>query len=396
MLHGVILSGGSGERFWPLSRAAYPKQFLTLQGERTLLQATRDRCSSWIPDERLWVVTNQQQAAEVQRQLSSIPEEHILAEPVGRNTAAAIGWAAVCLLAEDPDAVMVVMPADHVIQNTEDFQSAIQHAACFVTDKPEALFLFGIPPTTPATGYGYIKLVLPQPQKEGLHKRKVATAEPGIPNTPPMPSFDQGQGRPADRTEHETPRIFQVESFHEKPTRTVAERYLEQGSYLWNCGLFVWRADTILSMLKCLEPELHQGLMEIAADWGSARSQTTLQSVFPGLKAISIDHAILEKADSVYVMKAEFDWDDLGSYSALARLHGSDSDGNTFLGDVCSVETRHCLVSSSEGHLIATSNVEGLVIVHTPDVTLVARQDDEDGLRKLVQRLRDAGYEDRL
>ena len=365
MLHGVILSGGSGERFWPLSRAAYPKQFLTLQGERTLLQATRDRCSSWIPDERLWVVTNQQQAAEVQRQLSSIPEEHILAEPVGRNTAAAIGWAAVCLLAEDPDAVMVVMPADHVIQDTEGFQSAIQHAACFVADNPEALFLFGIPPTTPATGYGYLKLV---PQ----------------------------QGRPADRTENETPRIFQVDSFHEKPTRTVAKRYLEQGSYLWNCGLFVWRADTILSMLKCLEPDLHQGLMKIAAGWGSARSQTTLQSVFPGLKAISIDHAVLEKADSVYVMKAKFDWDDLGSYSALARLHGSDSDGNTFLGDVCSVETRHCLVSSSEGHLIATSNVEGLVIVHTPDVTLVARQDDEDGLRKLVQRLRDAGYEDRL
>lgn len=351
MLHGVIMSGGSGTRFWPLSRLTRPKQFLTFGGERTLLQATADRCEPLIPPERLWVVTNALQAAETRRQLPHLPPEQVLVEPQGRNTAPCVGLAAVHLLRRDPDAIMVLMPADHLIAPGELFREGVETAARLVEDDPQRLVLFGVPPTWPATGFGYIE-------------RGAPLAESGA---------------------------FQVLSFREKPDHETAVGYLQAGHYLWNCGIFVWRAETILDRIREFEPELAAGLERMAAALGTPDAERVVQREFPQLKSISIDYAVLERAAPVCVVEARFDWDDVGSWEALARLEGSDGAGNTIIGPHCGLDTRGCIIHSAGGHLIATCDVEDLLIVHTPDATLVARRGDEEALRRIIRELQDRG-----
>jgi mannose-1-phosphate guanylyltransferase len=353
MLQGVIMSGGSGTRFWPLSRTARPKQFLRFGEDRTLLQSTAERCDPLIPGERMWVVTNAVQAQETQRQLAQVPPPHILVEPVGRNTAPCVGLAALQLLKEDPDAVMAVMPADHSISPPDAFRQALAQAAALVAEDEQRLVLFGVRPNYPATGFGYI--------------------EQGEPLT---------AGGSARR----------VRSFREKPDLETAESYLSAGRYLWNCGIFVWKARTILDRLAQFEPELHAGLEQIAAappDEYDAR----LSAKFPGLKSISIDYAVLERAENVCVLEAPYQWDDVGSWEALARLEGQDGEGNTVVGTHCGLDTHGCLIQSHEGHLVATVNVSDLLIVHTPDATLVTRRGDEQAMRRIIEELKSRGLE---
>ncbi|MBX3443342.1 MAG: mannose-1-phosphate guanylyltransferase [Planctomyces sp.] len=355
MLHAVIMAGGSGTRFWPLSRQSFPKQLLTLVGERSLIQSTSDRCSGWIPVERHWVVTNAAQAEATRGQLPEVPAAHLLVEPCARNTAPCLALAAAHLVAEDPDATMLVLPADHVIQPAAEFVRAGQRAAALVDEDPRRLVLFGVTPTFPSTGFGYI-----------------------------------------ERGEELGPGAYAVQAFREKPDRGVAEAYLRVGTFYWNCGIFVWRAARILEALGVHEPELRALTDEIARGIGSPQYGQLLAERFPRMKSISIDYAVLERESSIVVLEAPFGWDDVGSWEAVPRLSGTDQAGNTLQGKACAVDTRRCIVRSTDDHLVATLGLEDCIVVHTPDATLVARRGDENAIKTLIDSLRQQGLERHL
>ena len=353
MLHAVIMAGGSGTRFWPESRRSLPKQFLRLSGDRTLLQQTVDRCQPLIPLERTWIVTNALHVDETRRQLPDLPPAQIITEPCGRNTAPCIGLAAIHVMQHDPAAVMAVMPADHVIQPDSVFQSSLQDAVAQVADAPQSLVLFGAPPTYPATGFGYI--------------------ERGDIVGPPQTG------------------LFRVQSFREKPDRPTAEQFLRTGRFYWNCGIFVWRADRIRELLAQHQPDIERQLQLLAPSLNAPDWPTTLQQHFPAMPSISIDYAVLEKAADVYVLASRYEWDDVGSWLALSRLHPSDEHHNTILGLHRGIDTQGCIIRSTPDHLIATIGLENCVIVHTPQATLVAKKDDETGLRRLIALLEQHG-----
>lgn len=355
MLHAVVMAGGSGTRFWPQSRKKMPKQLLKLAGEQTMIQQTIGRCEGWIDSSNSWVVTNQVQAEETKRQLPDVPADHILIEPCGRNTAPCIGLAAAHIAKSDPDGLMFVMPADHVIGPQQDFQLAGKIAEELVQADNERFVLFGVPPTFPSTGYGYIERGAELPVTQGS--------------------------------------AFNVASFREKPKREVATEYMEAGSYYWNCGIFCWKASTILAALARYESNTMQRLSTIADSIGTANYDATLNAEFPETDSISIDYAVLERADSVAVVEAPFNWDDVGSWLALPRLMGHDDNQNTIDGPFCGVETNDCIVRTSGDHTIATLGVDNLIIVHTPDATLVANRNDADSIRKLVDALKEAGMD---
>lgn len=354
MLHAVIMAGGSGTRFWPESRTEFPKQFLRLAGRRTMIQSTFDRCTPWVPAERAWVVTNRVQAEQTKLQLPGLPDSNIVIEPCARNTAPCIGLAAIQLLAVDPDAVMLVMPADHVISPPEKFREAVESAVALVESDPERLVLFGVRPDYPATGFGYIE------------------------------RSDAAIGESA---------AWPVASFREKPDRDTAQQYLDSGRFYWNCGIFVWKARRIVAALAQHEPEIHEKLRGLAPKAGSADWTPALERVFPEMKSISIDYGVLERDDNICVLEAPFDWDDVGSWQALRRLIGRDADGNTIDGLHCGLETTNTIVRTSDDHLVATLGLDDCIVVHTPDATLVARADDENAVKRLVELLKEQGHE---
>ena len=345
MLHAVIMAGGSGTRFWPQSRKRTPKQLLPLAGTETLIQQAVARCSPCVPAERVHVVTNALQVEQSRSQLPQVPAGNFIAEPCGRNTAPCIGLAALELVRRDPDAVMLVMPADHVIRPIESFCDAVERAVGLVDQDPRRLVLFGVVPSYPATGFGYIR------RGESLPNRRGA---------------------------------FRVDSFREKPNLETAREYLSTGEFFWNCGIFVWRASRILDAIREFEPQLHDGLMRLGESLGTDRWPTALAEQFPQLKSISIDYAVLERASKVCVVEAPFEWDDVGSWQALPRLIGSDGQGNSIAGLHVGVATSNCIIKTTEDHLVATVGLSDCIVVHTPDVTLVARRDDEDAVRQLV------------
>lgn len=350
MLHAVIMAGGAGTRFWPQSRRNLPKQFLRMTGDETLIQQAAHRCQPAIPTERLWVVTGAAHAVETARQLPDIPANQILVEPCGRNTAPCIGLAAIHLLAMDPDAVMLVMPADHIIQPTAKFQQAVSQAVSLIEADPKSLVLFGVEPTYPATGFGYIQR--------------------------------------GERIKTEFCPTYHVQSFQEKPNLLTASRFMATSQYYWNCGIFVWRAQTILDALKEFTPEIAERLERIRAGIESGCWEKSLETEFPQMPSISIDYAVLEKASGrVSVLEAPFEWDDVGSWHALPRLFSADRDENTIDGLCCAVDTTGCIIRSGDGHLIATIGLKDVIIVHTPTATLVADKRDEGAMKKLIAEL---------
>jgi mannose-1-phosphate guanylyltransferase len=356
MLHAVIMAGGSGTRFWPASRSNRPKQFLPLFGQETMLQAAGRRVADWIAAERTWVVTNQAYAAETGRELPKLPPTNIVREPCGRNTAPCIGLAAMLIAERDPNGVMLVMPADHRIERADLFREAIERAVAIVEREP-ALVLFGIRPTYPSVSFGYLERGAP-----------VSASREGA---------------------------FRVASFREKPDRAKAEEFVAAGRFFWNSGIFVWKASTILEALQEFEPAVYDGLARLRPHLSTGGWDHALAAEFPGIKAISIDYGVLERAENVLMIEAPFDWDDVGSWQALGRQTEptADSDGNTAQGLFCGVDSHGCIVRTTSDHLVATIGMSDCVIVHTPDATLVARKDDEESIRKLVQTLRERGYE---
>jgi mannose-1-phosphate guanylyltransferase len=353
MLHVVIMAGGSGTRFWPQSRKRLPKQFLQIGTERTLIQETAARCGPLIDDSRLWVVAGSVHAAETARQLPDLPVDQILIEPCARNTAPCIGLAAIRLLAADPEAVMLVVPADHVISPDEAFQKSVRQAVQFVEAHPDSFVLFGVQPDHPATGFGYI------------HR----AAEP----------MSAATG------------VYPVAAFKEKPDPLTAAEYVASADYLWNCGIFVWKARAVLDALAQFQPELFAGLKRLQAAIGSDEWADALAAEFPKLPSISIDYAVLEHASNVFVLPAAFAWDDVGSWHAVSRLRPQDDDGNTIDGLHCGVDTDNCIIRSTDDHLVTTIGVKDLIIVHTPEATLVADQKDEAAIKKLLAELERRG-----
>ena len=351
-LYAIILAGGSGTRFWPVSRVHVPKQFLVLQGTQSLLQTTAQRISPLIPPQRLYVVTAAHLQAQTVAQLPEVPAANILSEPVGRNTAAAVGLAAWHLMSVDPEALMVVLPADHAIADAAAFCATLQQAA-LVAQHANVLMTIGVQPTHPATGYGYIKV-------------------------------GDSLAIPA------APLARQVTQFTEKPQAEVAAQFVASGAYLWNCGIFVWRVATIVEELSTHMPDLWPHLVAYLQAAQAGADAERLQTSYAQLPNVPIDIGVLEKSSRVGVLPVTWAWSDVGSWRALADLHPQDSAGNIVVGQHIGRDSTGLIVYSPE-RLVATIGVSDLIIVQTGDVLLICPKDRDQEVREIVQFLQQRG-----
>jgi mannose-1-phosphate guanylyltransferase len=359
MLHALIMAGGGGTRFWPRSRVKRPKQFLALTGDRTLIQLAFDRVEASLSVENTWVITAAAYAGDVRMQLPAIPANQVIGEPCGRDTAACIGLGAALIHRGDPDATMMVMPADHVIEPTQEFRRAAAVAQQMVEEHPGALVTFGIQPTYPSVNYGYI------------HRGPEVATRQGI-------------------------SVYRVRGFREKPVADLAEQYVASGEYYWNSGIFVWKAATIIKALQERQPKLYAAVSRIAAAWDDADRDAVLEREYEALERISIDYAVMEHATEVLAVHAPFTWDDVGSWLALERRRPQDADGNTVMANHCGIKTKECVIVADEGHLVATLGVSGLIIVQDGNATLVADRRDESAVKQIVEFLKKKGMEEYL
>jgi mannose-1-phosphate guanylyltransferase len=356
----VILAGGRGERFWPLSRERTPKQLLKLLGPRSLLQQTVDRVRPLVPLENLLVITTAAQAPEVRRQLPGLPRANLLIEPVGCDTAPAVTLAAAVVGARSTTAVMAVLPADHVIPEEKKFQQVLADAFD-LAGRGQVIVTLGIPPTEPATGYGYIELGPPLPPPNGVK---------------------------ACRTT-----FHKALHFKEKPDLNTALEYLASGRYRWNAGMFIWSFVTLTNGLETHQPELYAACRRwfAAASKGPAALARVLAREYPELKRLSIDYALLEKAHNVVCADADFAWDDLGAWPALARHLKTDAEGNALVADCVHVDAARNLVydarSKARRTPVALVGVREAVVVLTDDAVLVADQHRAQRVRELVRKL---------
>ncbi len=364
MLHAIIMAGGTGTRFWPASRNDSPKQLLELVGGESMIRQTVDRLGDLVPAARRLIVTNRRLVEAIAEQLPDLPSSAIVGEPCKRDTAPCIGMAALLVSRQDPDAIMAVMPADHVIRPAEKFQAAVREAAALVAESPGRIVTFGIKPTYPAEIFGYI------------HRGK---------------ALDSGAGKPRLATP-----AFVVNSFKEKPFAEAAREYVASGEYYWNSGIFVWRASTIVDALRKQQPEMLGHLEAIIAAWETAEREAVFDREFTAIKGISIDYAVMEQATDVAVIEAPFEWDDLGGWQSLTRLAGTDANGNTIVGRHLGLNTKGTIVRTDDEHLVVTLGLEDCIVVHTPNATLVANKHDEEKIREIVKELESRGWTEYL
>lgn len=361
------MAGGAGTRFWPESRRLRPKQLLGMLGNRTMIQATADRLDGLAPTERIFVATTALLADQIAAQLPELSDEAILVEPCKRDTGPCIGLAAIRILHDDPDAVMALMPSDHVIGPDEGFRDAIHLAARLVEEDPKRMITFGIRPTYPAESFGYIERGQPL------------------------------QSQALDEAEH-APGVFEVKQFHEKPKADVARQYLDAGGFYWNSGIFVWKARTILDAIYEHQPAMREHLERIADAFDTPEYEDVLRREFALIEPISIDLGVMEHVSRVVVIEAPFDWDDVGSWRALERLHAPDADGNVvdaarYLG----FDTSGSIIRASDDrHVVVTVGAKDLIVIVTPDATLVADKNDEESIRQVTKALEERGLEEYL
>ncbi len=359
MLHAVIMAGGAGTRFWPVSRRDRPKQLIALAGDRTMIQMTVDRLQGLSSPEQTLIVTNERLVEPIAEQLPELPRTSLIGEPCKRDTAPCIGLAALLLLEHDPDAVMAVMPADHVIQPGEKFRQAVSYAAELVNTDQAEIATFGIRPTYAAEIFGYIQ-----------RGEEVAQAD--------------------------SPPTYRVQSFREKPPAETAQQYLESGDYYWNSGIFLWKASTIAAALEEHQPQMVEHLRKIVTAWQTDQQDEVFQREFTAIKGISIDYAVMEHAQDVLVVEAPFNWDDVGGWQAMARLREPDANGNTIIGKHLVKDTSNCIIRGEADHLVVTMGMKDCLVVHTPNVTLVADKNHEESIRELVKLVEENGWEDYL
>ena len=351
----MIMAGGRGERFWPKSRKNLPKQFLSLTDDgRTMIQLTVERIKPLVDIKDVYIATNKNYMALVQEQLPGVPKENILCEPIGRNTAPCIGLGAAHVQKKDGDALMIVLPSDHLIKNNELFVQTLKNALDAAQKGPN-LATIGITPNYPETGYGYIK-------------------------------FD------AQKKDGEA---FSVERFVEKPNLEKAKEYLADGSYLWNSGMFVWKASTVLSCIKEFMPDLSAGLEKIQAAVGTADYDNVLESVFPTLPSESIDYGVMEKAKSIFILPGDFGWDDVGSWLAVGRIKALDESNSAVSGNVVAVNCSDNVIQGGK-KLIAAVGLKDTIVVDTDDAILICAKESAGDIKKILAALREKGMEEYL
>ncbi len=350
----VIMAGGGGSRFWPLSRQARPKQLLNLSGRDILLNETILRMEPLVSRENAYIVTNEEQSELLKTLLlPQVPREQVLMEPMGRNTAPCILYAALVLHKKYGDGVMCVLPADHHIADPEGYRRVMEEAVR-TAEETEKIVTIGIVPDHPATGYGYIACG----EKSGARGAR------------------------------------SVLRFVEKPAQSVAEEYLAQGNYLWNSGVFVWKISVILSAFARLLPEMYEAMQPVYEAIGTDREQETLRQVYPGLQNISVDYGIMEKSEDVLVFQGDYGWSDVGSLDALPVFHKTDDRDNLFLGDVLALESSGCIVKGQD-KLIALVGAEDLMVIDTEDALLVCPKNRAQDVKKIVEALEKAGRSQR-
>ncbi len=348
MNYAVIMAGGIGSRFWPMSRRDNPKQFLNVFGDTTLIQNTVARLQGFIPPERCLVVTNERYVEKTREQLPAVPPENILAEPIGRNTAPCIAYGALHVLKNDPDATMVVLPADHVIRNVAQFHRVLK-AAIEKAQEPNSLVTIGITPTHPETGYGYIQ-------------------------------YD-GEAGPEDEL-----KPHKVRTFAEKPDQATAERFVDSGDFLWNSGMFIWRADTILDQMKQHLPDAYQAFARAQDAIGTPDEPELIRAAYQESPHISIDYGVMERAQSVYVVPASFGWSDVGDWRAVYEMSEKDEHGNVLRGNTIVHDSSRSLVHADD-RLIVLVGIHDTIVVHTDDATLICKRENSQQVKNVVEYL---------
>lgn len=349
MNYAVIMAGGIGSRFWPRSRKAHPKQFINVFGDATLIQNTVARIRDLIPPERILVVTNSDYVDLVRDQLPGVPSENILAEPIGRNTAPCIQYAALKVHARDPDATMVVLPADHVIRNVAKFHDVLRTALDKAQDAG-TLVTIGIRPTHPETGYGYI-------QFEG--------------------SID---------VDDDAPQAHRVKTFAEKPDLATAERFVDSGDFLWNSGMFIWRTDSILNEIERHLPEVHDAFEPLGDAIGTDDEQAAVERSYKKTPSISIDYGVMERSAHVFVVPSSFGWSDVGDWRAVYENATKDNHGNAVQGNVILHDASRSLVHADE-RLVVLVGIHDAVVVDTPDALLVGHRESMQHVKNVVEYL---------
>ena len=343
--YGVIMAGGGGTRFWPLSRQATPKQLLNLSGKDLMVNEAIGRLSKTASKDDIFIVTNEAQVAKMLKATKGrVKRNHILSEPSARNTAACVGYAAMEILKKYGDGIMVITPSDAYIKNEAEF-TRVLGVAVKAAEEKDALVTVGITPTFAATGYGYIKF-----QKSGEE-------------------------------------VLKVLEFKEKPDEATAKKYVESGEYAWNSGMFIWKASTILKNFEKFLPSIYADLQKIGEAMKTDDEFNVIGEVYPKIESISIDYGIMEKSCDVYVVPGEFGWNDVGSFDMMGVLHEADENGNIKIGDQINVDTKNCITYSS-GRLIATIGLENVVVVETEDAVLVCDKSKVQDVKKVVEQLK--------
>jgi mannose-1-phosphate guanylyltransferase len=345
-LYAVIMAGGVGSRFWPRSKERKPKQLIRIFGENTMIQDTVKRLKGWVNNENIIVITNKIQKMRIKEQLPEIPEENIIDEPFGKNTAACIGLASILIKEKNPDAVTITLPSDHLIKDDEQFRECLLTAAKFA-DKSKGLVTIGIKPSRPETGYGYIQ-------------------------------FDEEE---IDNS------IHRVLTFAEKPNLATARRFIESGDFLWNSGIFVWRVDTILNEIQKYLPDLFDGLSKISDSLKTPDFEKELVQVYGQLKSISIDYGVMEKSGIVYLTKADFYWNDVGNWEAVYEISEKNDDGNALIGDVYAQNSYDSYIFSPR-KFTAAIGIENLIIINTNEALLVCHKNNAQDVRQVVDFLK--------
>lgn len=355
----VLMAGGTGTRFWPRSRKSHPKQLLNIIGSKSMLQLTFERVKNLTSPNKIIIITNTEQKPHIEQQLPEIPSNNIIAEPFGRNTAPCIGLAA-CIIKkiENPKEVMVVLPADHLIGDAKKFISTIKSGVEYI-ESSECLLTLGVKPSYPETGYGYIQT-----------GDKISDLQ----------AID----------------ICKVKTFAEKPNKDTAERFLKSGDFLWNSGMFIWKVEDILKEIDDHIPELGEDLVDIENAYGKSNFSKVLKEVYSRTKPISIDYGVMENAKKVCVIKADFQWNDLGSWEAVYNISPKDNNGNVVDGKKSIlINTKNNYFYSSK-KLIAAVDVENLVLVEMDDAILICNKDKSQNVKSVVDYIERKDMEDYL
>ncbi|MFQ5583611.1 MAG: mannose-1-phosphate guanylyltransferase [Calditrichia bacterium] len=357
-VYAVLMAGGVGTRFWPRSRSKSPKQVLKIAGDGTMIQATHDRLKGLVEESNIYVVTNREQYEILQEQLPALDRKNFILEPFGRNTAPCIGLAAVQILAEDPDGVMLVLPADHLITNEKKFRKLAQIAIEFISEN-DGLITMGIEPTSPSTAYGYIQ-----------RGKKVAEI--------------RGQ------------EIYKVRTFAEKPNYETAVRFLDSGGFYWNSGMFIWKASTILKEIADKLPEIHHGLLQVKECLNTPEYEKQVEETYRRIRGISIDYGVMQTSEHVYVIPADFGWNDVGSWETVYDI--SPKDKNKIAGEykeLVNIDSAECYVSSPE-KVIALVGVKNILVVDTGDALLICKKSHSQKVKEVVEVLKKRGLNEFL